>query len=141
MVRSSVAAQSKAQSRSAPREDPSPAMLAAPTEENAKTARAARRPRKGLGMRLWGFVRRHEDTLDNVAGSELLPQDIEIWYDRKRCRFQVISAQKVIDDLAPVEFVQFVRALRYSSTQILFKFDYHQDGTAGRPVRVWSPPI
>ena len=65
-------------------------------------------------------------------------QDIAICYDRIRCRFQIMSDEAVIDDLAPVEFVQFVRALRYSTNQILFKFENQNDGSAGRPICVWN---
>ena len=88
-------------------------------------------------MRLWGFVRRHEDAHQKTSAAELLMQDIAICYDRIRCRFQILSDEAVIDDLAPVEFVQFVRALRYSNNQILFKFDLN-DGSAGRAVCVWN---
>lgn len=97
-----------------------------------------KRPHKGPGVKLWGFVRRHEDARETAVQSELMPQDIAIWYDKKRSRFEIVADHKVIDDLAPVEFVQFVRALRYSNNQILFKFDNRVDGTAGRPVSVWS---
>jgi hypothetical protein len=102
---------------------------------------AAKQPHKGPGVKLWGFVRRHEDTREKAAAFELMPQDIAIWYDKKRNHFEIVSDHKVIDDLAPVEFVQFVRALRYSTTQILFKFENRCDGTAGQPVCVWSTPI
>jgi hypothetical protein len=141
MVRTSVAARTKAQSRSATVQNAvRGARVPASREEDVKSP-AQRRLRKGPGVRLWGYVRRHEDIQDNAAGSELLPQDISLWYDRTHSRFQVISDQKVIDDLAPVEFGQFVRALRFSTTQILFKFENSHDGTTGRPVRVWSTPI
>jgi hypothetical protein len=107
---------------------------------SAKATAATNRPYKGPGVKLWGFVRRHQDVQEKAAGSELLPQDIAIWFDRKRSRFEIVAERKVIDDLAPMEFVQFVRALRYSTTQILFKFENRSDGTDGRPVCVWSRP-
>jgi hypothetical protein len=107
----------------------------------AKAAAATNRPHKGPDVKLWGFVRRHEDVQEKAAGFDLLPQDIAIWFDRKRSRFEIVAARKVIDDLAPMEFVQFVRALRFSTTQILFKFENRSDVTDGRPVRVWSAAL
>jgi len=89
------------------------------------------------GALLWGFVRRSDDVQDRVSEVGLLPHDIAIWYDDKRCRFQIASHNKEIDDLAPVEFVQFVRALRFSPSQVLFKIENHHDGSSGRPVCVW----
>lgn len=144
MVRSNVAASSSARSRNHKAEKP--AQPAATTGQNDKAQAPDKRPAvrqrpKGApGVRLWGFVRRHEDAREKTAASELLTHDIAIWYDEKRCRFQVVSDHKIIDDLAPSEFVQFVRALRYSTTQILFKFENRHDGTAGRPLCVWSTP-
>jgi hypothetical protein len=106
----------------------------------AKSEPASERPRqRAAGVRLWGFVRRQEDVREKTP--ELLPQDIVIWYDNKRCRFEIVSDQTVVDDLAPVEFVQFVRALQYSTTQILFKFENRHDGSVGRPVCVWLAPL
>lgn len=142
MVRAGVAAKREAQGPGAASDEPVPALPAAPDDDaSAATGRPVRRHRKGPGARLWGFVRRHEDAKDKTIGSELLPQDIALWYDRRHNRFQVVADHKVIDDLAPVEFVQFVRALRFSATQILFKFENRHDGTAGRPLRVWSAPL
>ncbi len=142
MVKSSVAALSPATSRKHKSENhPARPSAAADQDEKIKLIQkepAPKRPKQRLaGVRLWGFVRRQEDVHEKT---ELLTQDIAIWYDKKRGRFQIVSEQKVVDDLAPVEFVQFVRALRFSATQILFKFENRHDGSVGRPVCVWSQP-
>ena len=113
--------------------------------EPAETTRPADEPparerqrTRAAGVRLWGFVRRQQDMREPTPA--LLTQDIAIWHDRKRGRFQVVSDEKVVDDLAPIEFVQFVRALRYSAVQKLFKYENQHDGTAGRAVMVWATP-
>jgi hypothetical protein len=127
---------------SAPAEPPNVVGHATPADDaSAFAPTAPNRPHKGPGAKLWGFVRRHEDIRDKVTAFAMMPQDIAIWYDKKRNRFEIVADHKVIDDLAPVEFVQFVRKLRYSATRILFKFESRSDGTAGRPVCVWSAPI
>jgi hypothetical protein len=46
-----------------------------------------------------------------------------------------VADEKLMDDLAPIEFIQFIRAFRHSTTQILFKFRY--DGSARQPYMVW----
>ena len=90
--------------------------------------------------RLWGFVRSNDGGIDEAGGKRLdmTPQDIGLWLDERRCRFLIAANKKVIDDLAPIEFAQFVRKLRHSTTQVLFKYETRHDGTAGRPRCVWS---
>ena len=68
---------------------------------------------------------------------ELTESDVSLWLDRERYRFLVVVDKVVTDDLAPIEFVQFVRELRHSTTQILFKFETRLDGSVGRPFCVW----
>jgi hypothetical protein len=137
MYRPRVAAKSKARSREATLKN----RIEADNDDPTSSGSLTRRQRTGPGVRLWGFVRRQVDAQETTPGSDLLPQDISLWYDRNDSRFQVISDQKVIDDLAPIEFAQFVRAMRFSTNQVLFKFENRQDGTSGRPIRVWSRPI
>jgi hypothetical protein len=142
MYRPRVAAKSKARSREATLKNRiEAAPTAADNDDPTSSDSLTRHQRTGPGVRLWGFVRRQEDAQETIPGSDLLPKDISLWYDRNESRFQVISDQKVIDDLAPIEFAQFVRAMRFSTSQVLFKFENRQDGTSGRPIRVWSRPI
>ena len=142
MYRPRVAAKSKARSRGAILEDRiQAARTTAKTDDPTDSGSPARRQRTGPSVRLWGFVRRQEDVQEKAPGSDLLPQDISLWYDRNVSRFQVISDKKVLDDLAPIEFAQFVRAMRFSTNQVLFKFENRQDGSSGRPIRVWSRQI
>lgn len=61
--------------------------------------------------------------------------DIGLWLDEKRCRFLVVADKKLMDDLAPIEFIQFIRAFRHSTTQILYKFRY--DGAGRQSFMVW----
>jgi hypothetical protein len=138
MYRPRVAAK-KARSRGAIVEDRiQAARTATATHDSTSSDPSTRHPRTGPGVRLWGFVRRQEDAQEKMSDANLLPQDISLWYDRNDSRFQVISDKKVIDDLAPIEFA---RAMRFSTTQVLFKFENRHDGSSGRPIRVWERPI
>jgi hypothetical protein len=85
--------------------------------------------------RLWGFVRHTRDRMERDP--ELKETDVRLWLDGDRCRFLVARNRVVKDDLAPIEFVQFVRELRHSTTQLLFKYETRGDGAVGRPVCVW----
>jgi hypothetical protein len=85
--------------------------------------------------RLWGFVRRGR--MERGEKAELSISDTSLWLDRERCRFLIVAEKVIKDDLAPVEFVQFVRELRHSTSQVLFKFEMRHDGTVGRPFCVW----
>ncbi len=64
-------------------------------------------------------------------------QEVGLWLDQENCRFLIAVDKIVIDELVPIEFAQFVRALRHSTTQILFKFEIRDDGSV-RPFNVWS---
>jgi hypothetical protein len=94
------------------------------------------------GARLWGFVR-HFDFGEALKGEdtksvELAEQDASLWWDGERQRFLIVSENRIIDDLAPLQFIQFVRELRDVTSRILFKFERKQDGSAGRAQRVWA---
>jgi hypothetical protein len=142
MARSSVAALHPASTRnSSESKEPNrrPATKVGDGEANKAVVKGAPRKRQQpvpSGSRLWGFVRREEVGREKDPG--LMPDDFAIWYDSKRCRFVIVADKTLIDDLAPVEFVQFVRELRHSTSQSLFKFENRHDGSAGRPIRVWS---
>ena len=86
--------------------------------------------------RLWGFVRRVED--GHLRNAELMAQDTTLWYDRDRHRFLVAFDKLIMDDLAPLEFVHFIRKMRGVSTRVLFKLEARLNGKAGRARRVWS---
>jgi hypothetical protein len=92
--------------------------------------------------RLWGFVRHLslEDTLKGEANKDaiLAEQDARLLWDVDRHRFLVVSEEAIIDDLSPLQFVQFVRELRDVTSRILFKFERRDDGSTGRAHRVWS---
>jgi hypothetical protein len=92
--------------------------------------------------RLWGFVRQLslEEALNGEASDGTTPSepDTSLWWDVERHRFLVVSQDLVIDDLAPLQFVQFVRELRDVTNRILFKYERRQDGSTGRAHRVWS---
>jgi hypothetical protein len=94
------------------------------------------------GARLWGFVRHLslEDTLKGEANKDavLAEQDARLLWDVDRHRFLVVSEEAIIDDLSPLQFVQFVRELRDVTSRILFKFERREDGSTGRAHRVWS---
>jgi hypothetical protein len=85
--------------------------------------------------RPWGFIRR--GTVPNGEDPVPMESDVSLWLDRERYRFLVVADKVVKDDLAPIEFVQFVRELRHSTTQILFKYEIRLDGSVGRPFSVW----
>jgi hypothetical protein len=92
--------------------------------------------------RLWGFVRELEleDVLkgDGDKNATLLSTDTTLWWDDVRHRFLIATDDKIIDDLSPLQFVQFIRELRDMSNRILFKIERRPDGSAGRPHRVWA---
>ena len=90
----------------------------------------------------WGFVR-NLDTGDDLAAraaSNHAPteRDATLWWDKERSRFLVVMNDRIIDDLAPLQFVQFVRQLRHASSRILFKYERRPDGATGRAARVWA---
>jgi hypothetical protein len=92
--------------------------------------------------RLWGFVRElgPGQTLDIIASKKAkhAESDVGIWWDVERGRFLIAVANKIIDDVSPLQFVQFVRQLRYVTSRILFKCERHCDATIGPASRVWS---
>jgi hypothetical protein len=92
--------------------------------------------------RLWGFVRHLslEDTIKGEANKDavLAEQDAKLLWDVDRHRFLIVSEEAIVDDLSPLQFVQFVRELRDVASRILFKFERRDDGSTGRAHRVWS---
>jgi len=92
--------------------------------------------------RLWGFVRHLslQEILNGDGGKTAAPaeQDAKLWWDVDRHRFLVVSEDVIIDDLSPLQFVQFVRELRDVTSRILYKFERRNDGSTGRAHRVWS---
>jgi len=111
----------------------------APSPEILRMAHQEKVP---ASARLWGFVR-HFDFGDALKGEdgksvELAEQDASLWWDGERQRFLIVSENRIIDDLAPLQFIQFVRELRDVTNRILFKFERKQDGSAGRAQRVWA---
>jgi hypothetical protein len=111
-----------------------------------ETPEAARqRPKEEVprSARLWGFVRHltlgeilNAEASKNAAPTE---NDATLWWDADRHRFLIVSENLIIDDLSPLQFVQFVRELRDVTSRILFKFERRQDGSTGRAYRVWAP--
>jgi hypothetical protein len=103
----------------------------APVEKVPTTARA------------WGFVRnlRPGEGTPSELPQDLKPSenDVTLWLDEERFRFLVASGQRVIDDLSPLQFVQFVRELRHVTSRILFKYDRQTSGPPQRAFRVWAP--
>jgi hypothetical protein len=91
------------------------------------------------GAFLWGFVRRTANDKDDAAA--LRETDIGLWLDEKRYRFVVASGREVKDDLAPMEFIQFIRELKHSRTQTLFKLGNCFDRSPRRATPVWTRPI
>jgi hypothetical protein len=92
--------------------------------------------------RLWGFVRELEleDVLkgDSDKNATLLSTDTTLWWDDVSHRFLIATDDKIIDDLSPLQFVQFIRELRDMTNRILFKIERRTDGSAGRAHRVWA---
>jgi hypothetical protein len=91
--------------------------------------------------RAWGFVR----NLQHGESAKKQPRDIKpaekdvtLWLDEERYRFLVAADRRVVDDLSPIQFVQFVRQLRHVTSQILFKYEREPNGAAGRALRVWA---
>jgi hypothetical protein len=88
---------------------------------------------------LWGFVRRTANDKDDSA--VLRETDIRLWLDEKRYRFLVAAGPLVKDDLAPLEFVQFIRELKHSTSQTLFKLGNSFVRSPRRATPVWSRPV
>jgi hypothetical protein len=110
--------------------------------ETASDAHRVRIEKVPSTARAWGFVRNLRP--GQGAPSEL-PQnlkptenDVTLWLDEERFRFLVASGQRVIDDLSPLQFVQFVRELRHVTSRVLFKYDRQSGGPAQRAFRVWA---
>jgi hypothetical protein len=89
--------------------------------------------------RLWGFVRRTANENDNSVG--LRDTDVALWLDEESYRFLVAAGRAVKDDLAPMEFIQFIRKLKHSHSQTLFKLGNSFDRTPRRATVVWSRPV
>jgi len=93
--------------------------------------------------RAWGFVRnlRPGEGPPSEQAQDIKPSesDVTLWLDEERFRFLVASGQRVIDDLSPLQFVQFVRELRHVTSRILFKYDRQSTGPTQRAFRVWAP--
>jgi hypothetical protein len=113
--------------------------IAPPAAEKPRPERKEKIPETA---RPWGFVRHLslEEALNGEASDDTAPSepDTSLWWDVDRHRFLVASQDLVIDDLAPLQFVQFVRELRDVTNRILFKYERRQDGSTGRAHRVWS---
>ena len=90
-------------------------------------------------VRLWGFVRRTANDKDDNA--VLRDTDVGLWLDEPRCRFLVAAGQAVKDDLAPLEFIQFIRELKHSHSQTLFKLGSTFERSPRRATPVWSRPM
>jgi hypothetical protein len=92
--------------------------------------------------RLWGFVRELNpgETRDIAPrkNAKQADRDVGIWWDVERGRFLIAVANQVIDDVSPLQFVQFVRQLRYVTSRILFKCERRCDATIGPASRVWA---
>jgi hypothetical protein len=104
-----------------------------------------RRPKEDVpkSARLWGFIRQLSlGEILNAEGSKNpapTENDATLWWDIDRHRFLVVSEDFIIDDLSPLQFVQFVRELRDVTSRILFKFERRHDGSTGKARRVWAP--
>jgi len=90
-------------------------------------------------VRLWGFVRRTANEKDDSAA--LRDTDVGLWLDEPRYRFLVAAGQVVKDDLAPLEFIQFIRELKHSHSQTLFKLGNSFERSPRRATPVWSRPV
>jgi hypothetical protein len=89
--------------------------------------------------RLWGFVRRTANERDD--GASLKETDVALWLDENCYRFLVAAGRSVKDDLAPLEFVQFIRELRHSRSQTLFKLGNSFVRSPPRATVVWPRPL
>lgn len=89
--------------------------------------------------RLWGFVRRTANEKDDSAA--VRETDVALWLDEDCYRFLVAAGRIVKDDLAPLEFIQFIRELKHSRSQTLFKLGSSFDRTPRRATAVWTRPI
>ena len=90
--------------------------------------------------RAWGFVRNLQiapTTREQSREVKPAEKDVTLWLDEERYRFLVATDQRVIDDLSPLQFVQFVRQLRHVTSRILFKYERQPNGSA-RALRVWA---
>jgi hypothetical protein len=101
-----------------------------------------RKERLPPGARPWGFVRHLNDgeTLAAEASKNVKPAqyDATLWWHEERYRFLIAVEKLVIDDLSPLQFVQFVRELRHVTGRVLFKYERRHDGSTGGAYRVWS---
>jgi hypothetical protein len=88
---------------------------------------------------LWGFVRRTANEKDDSAG--LRETDVALWLDETRYRFVVAAGRAVKDDLAPLEFIQFIREFKHSRSQTLFKVGNSFERSPRRATPVWSRPV
>jgi hypothetical protein len=92
--------------------------------------------------RLWGFIRQLNvgETLDVEASNSVkqAERDVAVWWNVDGGRFLIAAEKKVVDDVSPLQFVQFVRQLRDVTSRILFKYERRSDGTTGCIYRVWS---
>jgi hypothetical protein len=104
----------------------------------------SKRPKEDIpqSARLWGFIRQLSlgEIFNAEASKNATPteNDATLWWDIDRHRFLVVSENLIIDDLSPLQFVQFVRELRDVTSRILFKFERRHDGSAGKARRVWA---
>jgi hypothetical protein len=121
---------------------PGHAMKQSTQAELAEKRRPERKEKVPENARLWGFVRHLslEETLKGEANKSAIPaeHDAKLLWDVDRHRFLIVSEQAIVDDLSPLQFVQFVRELRDVTSRILFKFERRDDGSTGRAYRVWS---
>ena len=89
--------------------------------------------------RLWGFVRRTANEKDDSAS--LRETDVGLWLDEQCYRFLVTAGRSVKDNLAPLEFIQFIRELKHSRSQTLFKLGSSFQPSPRRATAVWSRPV
>jgi len=77
-------------------------------------------------------------TIEVNAEESPIEQDTKLWFDQARFRFLIATDMAIIDDLSPMEFIQFVREMREVKTKVVFKFETKNDGTNGRARRIWG---
>ena len=110
--------------------DPEPGVQVAAESEDKRVPAEAR---------FWGFVRRTANEKDDSASPR--ETDVGLWLDETRYRFLVAAGRSVKDDLAPLEFVQFIRELKHSNSQTLFKLGNSFDRSPARATAVWPKPV
>ena len=111
----------------------------APMPEAGPQAAEVGDKRVPQGARLWGFVRRTANERDDSAA--LRESDVGLWMDEERCRFVVAAGKAIKDDLAPLEFIQFIRELKHSHSQTLFKVGNCFQRSPARATPVWTRPV